>query len=126
MKRWRSWIALCWIAAAPAAAAGPGDPLTEDARANRTFVLGEFVSETCPACDEMASVVRAVLEKYPQVHHQVYDADRQVDLAKKYGVRCVPVYVVVDPQGQVRFNDVGVRTVEELEAILRQAGVPPR
>ena len=110
---------------APARAETP-DPLVTQATGERVYVFAEFVSKTCPVCDEMAPVVREVLGRYPDVRHQVHDADREVALSKKYKVRCVPVYVVVDPDGAVRFNDVGMFTADELDAILREAGAAPR
>jgi thiol:disulfide interchange protein len=57
------------------------------------------------------------------VSHRIHDADIEVELAKKYRVRCVPVYVVVDPNGEVKFNDVGMLTESELEEILHRAGL---
>jgi thiol-disulfide isomerase/thioredoxin len=96
------------------------------ATAGKAFVLAEFVSDTCPACEQMRPVVHSVVARHPGLIHQVHDADRQADLAKKYQVRCVPVYVVVDPEGQVRFNDVGLFTADELDGILRDAGAVGR
>lgn len=115
------------VTPAPRTAAGaPHDPIVGAATSGKAFVLAEFVSETCPACEQMQPVVRSVVGRYPELIHQVHDADRQVDLAKRYGVRCVPVYVVVDPEGQVRYNDVGLFTSEELDQILRDAGAAGR
>lgn len=127
--RWRAAVfagvlAAAWmpaLAAPPARAAGP-DPITRAATSGKAFVLAEFVSDTCPACEQMQPVVRSVVVRFPHLIHQIHDADLQVELAKKYEVRCVPVYVVVDPEGQVRFNDVGLFTADELDEILRGAG----
>jgi len=113
------------LLAGPAAAEPPEDPLVQAAVGGKTHVFAEFISSTCPACDEMRPVVARALTRHPRVVHQVHDADREEELARKYAVRCVPVYVIVDPEGRVRFNDVGLRTVEELEEILRAAGVGP-
>jgi thiol-disulfide isomerase/thioredoxin len=111
----------------PLPAAGAShDPIVEAATSGRAFVLAEFGSDTCPACEQMLPVVRSVVARYPDLIHQVHDADRQAELAKKYQVRCVPVYVVVDPEGQVRFNDVGLFTSEELDEILRETGAVGR
>ena len=112
-------------AALPASGANP-DPLVGEATAKKVFVLAEFVSKTCPACEEMRPIVEEVLARHRRVSHQIHDADVEVELAKKYQVKCVPVFVVVNPKGDVRFNDVGMRTAEELEQILRDAGVGPR
>ena len=109
-----------------ALAEAPADPLVAEAVGKRVYVFAEFVSRTCPACREMGPVVAAVLTRHRDVVHQVHDADRELELSEKYKVRCVPVYVVVDPKGTVRFNDVGIRTEEELDEILKAAGVRRR
>lgn len=102
------------------------DPIVDEASRNKSFVLAEFVSQSCPACDEMRPVVNAVLAQHPSVRHQVHDADLEPELAKKYRVRCVPVYVVVDPEGQVKFNDVGMMTQDQLDQILHGSGLGSR
>ena len=102
--------------------AGGGDPIVEEARRSGRPVFAEFVSKTCPACDQLRPVVDRVLERFPDFVHRIYDADEEKELAKRYGVKCVPVIVIVDPEGRVRFNQVGFWTEEELEEILRTAG----
>lgn len=102
------------------------DLLRSAALNEQRYVLAAFYSDTCPACDEMRPVVSEVLQRYPQVLFQTVDADREVALSRRYEVKCVPVYVVLDTQGKVRFNEVGMRTVQELEQILEQAGVGGR
>jgi len=119
---WAALLAAALGWAPPALATEPAPDPAATAAARKAYVLAEFVSATCPACEEMSPVVRAVLARHPGVVHQVHDADAEVDLAKKYRVRCVPVYVVVDPEGRVRFNDVGLLTEAELSEILRGAG----
>ena len=99
------------------------DPLVSAAAAERRFVFAEFTSVSCPACDEMRPIVDELRAKYPGVVYQQIDADLEPGLSRRYGVKCVPVYVIVSPDGEVRFNDVGMRTTEELEAILAAAGV---
>jgi len=109
----------------PSGAAAPAepDPLVAEALSTGRPVLGEFVSETCPACDQLRPALEEVLSRYPHIVHQVHDADKEPELAKKYEVKCVPVIVIIGPDGQVRFNQVGFWTVEELEQVLRDAGV---
>jgi len=118
------WL-LLGLLLARTSTAGTEDPILRAAVDGKTYVFAEFVSRTCPACEEMRPLVQQALARHPRVMHQVHDADVAVELARKYEIRCVPVYVVVDPQGQIRFNDVGLRTGEELEEILRSAGVGP-
>ncbi len=113
------------VLAGPSGAAAPPepDPLVAEALATGRPVLGEFVSETCPACDQLRPALEEVLSRHPHIVHRVHDADKEPELAKKYGVKCVPVIVIIGPDGQVRFNQVGFWTVEELEQVLRDAGV---
>ncbi len=121
MRRWWALAAAgLWLGVA--AAAEP-DPLVRTAKETGRPVLGEFVSETCPACDQLEPTIEEVLARHPRIVRRVHDADREPELAKKYGVKCVPVLVIVDPEGRVRFNQVGFWTAEELEAVLREAGV---
>ena len=122
-----------WLAAAAVAcmvmsssAWAEDDPLRAAARAQQVFLLVEFNSSTCPACDEMRPVVEKVLAGRPDLRFKEIDADLEVELSKNYEVKCVPVYVVIDPEGEVRFSDVGMRTAEELDDILEQAGVGGR
>lgn len=98
------------------------DPLIEEAVKKKSYVFAEFISESCPVCEEMGPVIKSVMARYPRIIHQIHDADIKVALSKKYKVKCVPVYVVVDPKGEVKFNEVGMRTVEELKDILMDAG----
>jgi len=109
-----------------AVAGEPADPLVAEAVGKQVYVFAEFVSRTCPACREMAPIVEAALGRHRGVVHQVHDADRELALSEKYKVRCVPVYVVVDPKGEVKFNDVGTHSDEELDEILKAAGVRRR
>ncbi|GAB4265073.1 thioredoxin family protein [Deferrisoma sp.] len=121
MKRW--WVVVALVAWTGVAAAAEPDPLVRTAKETGRPVLGEFVSETCPACDQLEPILAEVLARHPHIVRRVHDADKEPELAKKYGVKCVPVLVIVDPEGQVRFNQVGFWTAEELEAVLREAGV---
>ena len=128
MRRlWMHYTLLAWMLLAVGADAGAGeDPLRHAARNEQNYLLLEFTSTTCPACDEMQPVVDQVLAGHPELRFQKIDADLDVELSRRYKVKCVPVYVVLDREGEVRFNDVGMRTAEELEQILRQAGVSGR
>lgn len=126
MRRAVALLCAALFLAAPAGAAEPKDPLLAAATGRHAYVFAEFVSRTCPVCREMRPVIEAAVERHRGVLHQIHDADVEVDLAKKYDVKCVPVYVIVDPTGQVRFNDVGTRTPEELDELLQSAGVRRR
>ncbi len=128
MRRlWMHYTALAWMLLAVGADASAGeDPLRHAAHSEQDYLLLEFTSTTCPACDEMQPVVDQVLAGHPELRFQKIDADIEVELSRRYKVKCVPVYVVLDQQGEVRFNDVGMRTAEELEQILKQAGVSGR
>jgi thioredoxin-like negative regulator of GroEL len=101
------------------------DPLRTAALDGGRYVLAEFTSATCPACEEMQPIVQSVLAGHPEVQYRAIDADFEPTLSRDYGVKCVPVYVVLSPKGEVLFNDVGMRTAEELEQILKRAGAAP-
>jgi thioredoxin 1 len=123
-RSWAGRVPLLWLLLAVCAGASDGaDPLRNEARSRQSYLLVEFVSDSCPSCDEMKPIVDQVLANHPQLRFRKVDADLEVELSRHYEVKCVPVYVVLDRQGEVRFNDVGMRTAEELEQILKQAGV---
>ena len=117
-------LAALALGVAPGRAA-ESDPIVAEAVRNKAFVFAEFVSASCPVCDEMRPVVESTLARHPEVGHQRHDADLEVDLSKKYRVRCVPVYVIVDPDGRETFNEVGTFTEAELDEILHRGGVAP-
>ncbi|HSH68389.1 MAG TPA: thioredoxin family protein [Deferrisomatales bacterium] len=124
---WMRYTAAVWMLLVCGTDARAGeDPLRHAARSKQNYLLVEFTSATCPACDQMQPVVAQVLAGHPELRFQKVDADLEVELSRRYKVKCVPVYVVLDQEGEVRFNDVGMRTAEELEQILKQAGVNGR
>ncbi|MHB8766318.1 MAG: hypothetical protein ACYDA8_18525, partial [Deferrisomatales bacterium] len=67
-----AWLAALLLSAAPATAgAPPKDPLIQAATEGKAYLLAEFVSQTCPTCEEMRPVVHGVLGRYPRLLHQV-------------------------------------------------------
>ena len=55
-----------------------------------------------------ASRVRAVLNKRQLDWNTAVDADGQI--ARRFGLSAVPAFIVIDPQGRIRFAEVGYTT----------------
>lgn len=125
-RRFAAVLGFLLLTAAPSRGAEPFDPLRTEAKEKHVYVLAEFFSRSCPVCRDAHPVAKAAAARHRAVLLQRHDADKETELATRYGVRCVPVYVVIDPEGAVRFNDVGPRTADEFDALLEKAGAKRR
>jgi thioredoxin-related protein len=81
--------------------------LVAEAEGRRVYVL--FGGEHCPWCDRQKSVVFApgmddALSGFVVLR---LDVSKDRDLAKKYGVRSIPVSIVLDADGEVLKKRVG-------------------
>jgi thioredoxin-like negative regulator of GroEL len=84
------------------------------ARANDQLVLVAFKTTTCPACVQMdhevltkATVSRALADWVAVTVHPGYHSR----LAAQYGVRAVPTFVILTPEGAVFDSFEGTRDV---------------
>ena len=81
-------------------------------------------TKTCPACQQMAKVLKDIDAKYGvkiSTAH-IYLEDNP-DIAKKYNVRYVPMLIFRDANGKERAREVGYRSLEQVLAIFENAGV---
>ena len=109
-------------------------------------VLVYFWSSWCPICRVQQSVIRAVAEdsavlsvawhedmtadalrEYAQKAGYDFPILRDVDgsLGERYGVRAVPTAFVIDPEGEIRFTEVGYTTTLGLRIRLWLADMLP-
>ena len=81
-------------------------------------------TKTCPACEQMESVLKELNSKYKgrvsTVH--IYLEDKP-ELAKQYNVRYVPMLIFKDASGKEAAREVGYRSVDEVMKIFAKAGV---
>lgn len=95
-------------------------------RPDAPWLVVAFTSETCDAC---ASVwQRAQVLESGEVAVQNVEAARRRDLHGRYRIDAVPLVLVVDQQGDVRWSRVGPVTASDLWGALaevREPGVVP-
>jgi len=78
-------------------------------------VLIEFSSKQCPPCRAMQPVVGRLAASGVAV--RTVDVDREPDLARRYGIRQTPTFLVVSG-GKELTRLVGVQSIEQLQTAL--------
>jgi thiol-disulfide isomerase/thioredoxin len=99
------------------------DNALEQARADDKPVYLAFGAVWCPVCRRMKDVtlleppMQALADDFIWVH---IDIDRNMSLAREWGVEATPTVFLLDPEGHSRRKIVGGASAEELSAMLRQ------
>lgn len=78
-----------------------------------------FFSPTCGPCKVMSPNIEKLEKEHPNVFR--IDITREMATARKFGIMGVPATVVVDPKGTVKEVLIGVKTVQMLTNLLKQA-----
>jgi len=99
-------------------AAGPGQPIGDDARARIEAVSSDLdiqvlVTLSCTMCPDLVVAAQRMASLNPHVTAQVYDAHLYPDLARRYNVMSVPCLVV---NGEVA--GFGKRNLDQLLDLL--------
>ena len=90
----------------------------EESRMDGRPLFVMFVAAWCPICSEMkreALTHESVREYANDLRWVVVDIDRNLSIARQYGVDAVPLTLLVDSSGQTMRRLVGRRTAEELQ-----------
>lgn len=85
--------------------------------AKKESVLLEFGSTSCNSCVIMGKTLYKIKQKYPQSHIYFIDLYKDMEIAKKYGVRMIPTQVYLDKEGEVIERHIGI--IEEKELITK-------
>lgn len=83
-------------------------------------------TQTCPACKQMSKVLEKIASDYGnkiKTNHVYVDDKKNRDIAMKYEVRYVPMLIFKDARGKEIAREVGYKSLEEVLAIFRKAGV---
>ena len=81
-------------------------------------------TKTCPACEQMAKVLKDIDAKYSgkiSTSH-IYLEDNP-DIAKKYNVRYVPMLIFRDASGNEKAREVGYKSLNDVLKIFQKAGI---
>ena len=81
-------------------------------------------TKTCPACEQMARVLKDIDAQYSgkiSTSH-IYLEDNP-DIAEHYKVRYVPTLLFRDVSGRLVAQEVGYRSLEGVLAVFRRAGI---
>ncbi|MBQ7263952.1 MAG: thioredoxin family protein [Synergistaceae bacterium] len=98
--------------------------LASPARAAGLPTLKMLSTKTCPACKQMEKVMQQLATGYPgKVMTEHVYLEEHPEVAKQYGVRYVPTLIFLDAHDDEVAKEVGYRTLEEVLAIFRKAGV---
>jgi len=99
------------------------DKALEQARVDDRPVYLAFGAVWCPVCRRMEGVtlleppMQALASDFIWVH---IDIDRNMSLAREWGVEATPTIFLLDPEGHSRRKIVGGASAEELSASLRR------
>lgn len=75
-----------------------------------------FTADWCNPCKR----VRPIVEELNMDHHnkfQIIDVDSEIELAKKFEVRSIPTFILIDNGVEIK-RSTGAQTREQLEELI--------
>lgn len=81
-----------------------------------------FTQETCGACATQRQKNAGIEDEFPDVEFREVDIERELETAKKYGVRKTPTTLVYTDGNQVD-EFIGIVERDELDETIRGASV---
>jgi hypothetical protein len=92
---------------------------TDFARPDAPWLLAVFTSSTCETCAAVAATATSFADDDVVVHE--LEATRDQAVHAHYGINAVPLLVLADRAGSVRFHVFGPVRAEEIAAALAAA-----
>lgn len=92
-------------------------------------VFIEFSSTTWPACRRMEPVMKDIFKEYGEkVDIGILNIDRStsdevVKLANKFKVMAIPHFILIDKDGTVKNNSVGIMSKSEIESLFEEINI---
>ncbi|MDR1629284.1 MAG: thioredoxin [Oscillospiraceae bacterium] len=80
-------------------------------------VLVDFYADWCTPCKMLGPVIEEIAEENPQIKVCKVNIDEEADLAQEFHVMSIP-NIVVFKEGNISASTVGVRSKDELLALL--------
>lgn len=83
-------------------------------------VLVDFYADWCGPCKQMAPILKQVKEEFrEQVKIIKVDVDKNTNIASKYQIRSIPTLMIFK-DGEAKWTGMGVRTVNEIKALVQE------
>ena len=74
----------------------------------------DFSAEWCGPCEQQKSILKELEDDYGDVEFSYIDIEDEMETANKYGVQAVPTLVVLDDEGGVHAQMVGLQQKDTL------------
>ena len=121
-----SLIALLLLSLASCSHAGDGDidKALSKAKSESKIVMLELGSVGCMQCENMKPVMQKLRETYPGKLEVIFvDVKKDHDTAGRFRVFMIPVQVFLDKNGKEFHRHMGFYAYEEIEPVLKKAGL---
>ena len=83
------------------------------------LTVKRFTASWCSPCRTLAPIMERVKQNTPGVRFETIDVDEQPDIAKRYGVRSVPL-VIIERDGIEVNRSVGVQSETKYVSIINE------
>ncbi|MCL5024540.1 MAG: thioredoxin family protein [Nitrospirae bacterium] len=104
--------------------AGEVDTVLNIARKDGKLVMLELGSVGCIPCEQMKPVMEKLRRNYKGKLEVVFvDIRKEQDAARKFGVYVIPTQIFLDKSGKVIHRHIGFYGYEEIEPVLKKAGI---
>jgi thioredoxin 1 len=114
-----TFLALCGCSNA----GGIGDVLNS-AKKDGKMVMLELGSVGCIPCEQMKPVMEKLRTNYRGKLEVIFvDVRKDKDTARKFGVYAIPTQVFLDKNGKEFHRHIGFYGYEEIEPVLKKAGI---
>lgn len=76
-----------------------------------------FTADWCNPCKKVRPVVDEINREYSDAKFITIDADTELELVEKFGIRSVPTFILIDDGKEVS-RTTGAKTKEELLSLI--------
>jgi thioredoxin 1 len=76
-----------------------------------------FTAEWCNPCKKVRPIVDEINREYSDAKFIVIDADSEIELAKNFGVKSIPTFILIK-DGEEVSRLTGAKTKEQLEEFM--------
>ena len=123
-KRLLSLVVVAFLTLCGCSNAGGIDDVLNSAKKDGKVVMLELGSVGCRPCEQMKPVMEKLRTNYKGKLEVLFiDVRKDRDAAKKFGVYAIPTQVFLDKNGKEFHRHIGFYEYEEIEPVLKKAGI---